>query len=154
MSGRHRTKAEVVAEALRALTGLSERMTSARQHMAAGPVSVLLLEQVRADISETGAMLAPLFAAQAAGQLDIQALVEGQIFPSPGAAPVDYVALWQAAYAAGEAVWPAIRDAVAGRTVATWGEERARLQYLTLSPVETEGVRAALSALIDVLAQG
>jgi hypothetical protein len=151
---RHRTKAEVVAEALRALNGLRERMESARQHMAAGPVSVLLLEQVRADISDTGAMLAPLFAAQEVGTLDIQALVEGQIFPSPGAEPVDYVALWQAAYAASEAVWPTMRDAVAGRTVATWGDERARITYLTLTVDETAPVRVALTTLIDVLAQG
>lgn len=153
MSTRHRTRAEVVAEAMRALASLRERLISAHAHMAAGPVSVLLLEQVRRDIADVGAQLAPLFMAAMAGKLDIQALVESQIFRESGSVDVDYVAVWQAALAAGGAVWPTMLVAVGARPVATWGEEQARIQYLTLPPAETADVRAAMAALIDVLAQ-
>jgi ribosomal protein L29 len=119
MSARARTRTEVVTEALRALSGLRERLTSARAHMEAGPVSVLLLEQVRRDIADAGAMLAPMFAAHAAGALDIQALLDSQVFREPGSPEVDYVTLWHSAYAAGAAVWPEMQAAAAGR-VRAW----------------------------------
>lgn len=150
---RHRTRAEVVADAMRALSTLRERLVSARDHMAAGPVSVLLLEQVRRDISDTGARLAPLFAAAMAGTLDIQALVEGQIFREPGAPEVNYVQVWQAAFVAGDAVWPEMLAAVGERPIATWGKDSARIAYLSLTPAETAATRAAMTALIDVLGQ-